>query len=167
MIRLNAKTNATEAAPKEAGFTLIELVVAMLIAAVLVAIAIPSYRNYAVRSHRTDAKAALLDLASLEERYYTTANAYTNSAANLGYGANAWPITVGSGYYVINTPQITLGLAPTATTTGSPPTYSLTAVPIGSQLTQDTACASFTVTSAGARTATSSGGSDTTAVCWN
>jgi type IV pilus assembly protein PilE len=167
MRRLNAKTNATEAAPKEAGFTLIELVVAMLIAAVLVAIAIPSYRNYAVRSHRTDAKAALLDLASLEERYYTTANQYTNSAANLGYGANAWPITIGSGYYALQTPVIVLATAPTATTSGSPSTYSLTALPIGTQATQDTACASFTVTSGGARTATSSGGSDNTAVCWN
>lgn len=150
----------------ELGFTLIELVVAMLIAAVLVAIAIPSYRSYALRSHRTDAKAALLDLASLEERYFSTANAYTNAAVNLGYGANAWPITIGSGYYQITTPVIVPATAPTATTSGSPSTYQLTAVAIGTQ-TQDTACATFTVMSNGSRTATSSGGSDNTATCWN
>jgi len=138
----------------------------MLIVAVLVAVAIPSYRSYALRAHRTDAKAALLDLASLEERYFSTANQYTNAAANLGYGANAWPITVGSGYYQLNSPTIVAATAPTANTSGAPSTYSLTAVAIGTQ-TQDTACASFTVTSGGVRTATSSGGGDNTATCWN
>jgi type IV pilus assembly protein PilE len=149
-----------------AGFTLIELVVTMLIVAVLVAVAVPSYRSYALRAHRTDAKAALLDLASLEERYFSTSNLYTNSAANLGYGTNAWPITIGSGYYQVNMPVIVLATAPTATTSGAPSTYQLTAVAIGTQ-TQDTACETFTVTSGGVRSATSSGGTDNTATCWN
>jgi type IV pilus assembly protein PilE len=151
------------------GYTLIELVVTVLIAAVLVAIAVPSYMNYSLQSHRTDAKTALLDLASLEERYYTTANAYTNVPTNVGYSGATWPaagISVGSNYYLILPPVVTAATAPTANTSGSPATYTLTAVPTGTQV-KDTACAQFIVTSSGSRTATNSGGSDNTAACWN
>jgi type IV pilus assembly protein PilE len=79
---------------KSAGFTLVELVVAMVIAAILAAIAIPAYSSYVLQAHRTDAKTALLDLASLEERYFSVNNAYTNVASNLGY--TAFPQSVGS-----------------------------------------------------------------------
>jgi type IV pilus assembly protein PilE len=71
------------------GFTLIELIIAMVIAAVLAAIAIPAYSNYVRKARRADAKSALLDLASLEERYYSTQNAYSATATDLGYAA--WP----------------------------------------------------------------------------
>jgi hypothetical protein len=43
----------------------------------------------------------------------------------------------------------------------------VTAVPVaGSTQVNDTACAQFTVTSAGARTSQNSGATDTTATCW-
>jgi type IV pilus assembly protein PilE len=148
------------------GFTLIELVVAMLIAATLAAIAIPSYSNYARKAHRTDAKNALLDLASLEERYFSTQNVYSSSWSDLGYGASAAStISVGNGYYTMATPTLVTATAPTATTTGVPATYSLTATAVGDQA-KDTTCATFTVTSAGARTAQTSASVDSTASCW-
>jgi type IV pilus assembly protein PilE len=152
-----------------AGYTLIELVVAMVIAAVLVAIAVPSYMNYSLVAHRTDAKSALLDLASLEERYYTVYNAYTTAASAVGYGASAaFPLSIGSGYYQINTPTIGAASAPTVSTSGTPATFSVTAQAIGMQV-RDTPCFSFTVNSAGVRTATASTltGPDNTPVCWN
>jgi type IV pilus assembly protein PilE len=148
------------------GFTLIELVVAMVVAAILVAIAIPSYTTYVLKAHRTEAKAALLDLASLEERYFTTANIYSTLPSDLGYGTQTWPVTVGSGYYAVQTPTVVLAVAPTATTTGTPATFTLTAVAIGNQ-TKDTACYTFKVTSAGVRQALTQGGVDNSATCWN
>src|SRR5438045_1955189 len=69
------------------GFTLIELMVVVGILGVLLAIAVPSYKQHVAKSRRADAKATLLDLAAREERFFSTNNAYTNVAANLGYTA--------------------------------------------------------------------------------
>jgi type IV pilus assembly protein PilE len=139
---------------KSAGFTLIELVVSMVIVAIIAAIAIPSYSNYALQSHRTDAKTALLDLASLEERYFSINNSYTATAANLGY--TAFPQSVGSGYYTVNVTNVN---PPTLTT---PATYTLTATAIGNQL-KDTQCLTFQLTQQGVQTATP----DPNNSCWH
>jgi type IV pilus assembly protein PilE len=48
------------------GFTLVELMVVIVIASILMAIAIPSYKTSIRKSRRTDAKTALLDLAGRE-----------------------------------------------------------------------------------------------------
>jgi type IV pilus assembly protein PilE len=154
------------------GFTLIELVVAMVIVAILASIAIPSYSSYVRKARRVDAKTAVLDAASLEERYYSTNYSYTNSAVNLGYAtaglvtvpaapvvSPATPLTVGSGYYQLTIPTLT---APTATT---PAAYAITATALGDQL-NDKSCYQFTVTSTGLRTANNQAQADTTATCW-
>ena len=57
----------------------------MVIAAILAAIAIPAYSNYVRKAHRTEAKSAVLDIASLEERWFSTNNSYTDVPSNLGY----------------------------------------------------------------------------------
>ena len=44
---------------RQQGVTLIELVVVMIIVGILTAIAVPSYRNYVLRSQRSDAKDAV------------------------------------------------------------------------------------------------------------
>jgi type IV pilus assembly protein PilE len=154
------------------GFSLIELMITVVIVAILASIAIPSYSTYVLRSHRTEAKTALLDMASMEERWLTTNGQYTSNPANLGFaGAGvpvdliAQPMKVGSNYYQVQIPAA-LGVA----APGSPPTvatFTITAVPLpGSPQVNDTACASFTVTSTGARQAFTSGGVDNTATCW-
>ena len=153
------------------GFTLIELIVAMVIAAILAAIAIPAYSSFVRKGRRTDAKSALLDLASLEERYFTTTNQYSNAASDLGYapaGASvAWPssLTVGSGYYQLQQPQIASAALPSANSpAGTPASYSITATAIGDQL-NDTDCRTFTVDSAGDQTASTAGGAASPS-CW-
>jgi type IV pilus assembly protein PilE len=150
-----------------AGFTLIELMVTMVIAAVLLSIAIPAYNSYVLKSHRTDAKSALVDLASLEERYFSTQNTYTSVPSQLGYTGGAVPFTVGSGYYNITGITVIGAVAPTTTTSaGTPASYSITATAIGNQV-QDTACATFTITSGGVQTAATSGGVANNAACWS
>jgi type IV pilus assembly protein PilE len=152
------------------GFTLVELIVAMVILATLTAIAIPSYNQYVLKSHRTEAKAALMDAASLEERYFSTTNLYTNSGTQLGYGVAGPPpsIPVGTGYYVISAITAFPPVAPTAAVPGgTPATFTITVVPApGSMQINDTACAVFTINSAGLQTAQTSGGTDNTANCW-
>jgi type IV pilus assembly protein PilE len=141
------------------GFTLVELMVTLLVAAILIGVAIPSYSTYVRKSRRTEAKTAVLDVASLEERFYSTNNAYTAVATNLGYPA--FPATVGSGYYTLSVTNVN---APTAT---APGTYTITAAytALGNQ-SADTQCASFQVTSTGVQSSLSSTNVDTTATCW-
>lgn len=144
------------------GFTLIELMTAVLVASILLAIAIPSYRTQTQKSRRTEAKAALLDLASREERYNSTNSTYSSTPSNLGY-TGSWPITVGSGYY-----QITACVAANttcATDAGTGQAFLLTAQPVGSQAS-DSQCASFTLDSTGLQKVTGAA-SGTPSTCWN
>lgn len=63
------------------GFTLIELMIALAVIGILVAVAYPSYQNYVVRASREAAKTELLELANLQERIYLNANAYSPNVA--------------------------------------------------------------------------------------
>jgi type IV pilus assembly protein PilE len=149
------------------GFTLIELVITMLIAATLAAIAIPSYSNYVRKSRRVEARSALLDMASLEERYFSTQNVYSQVPGDLGFGG-AYPVVVGNGYYQVAAPAITLANAPTATTAGTAAIFVLTATTVAtSDQAKDTTCATFVVKSDGTQTSQNAGGTDTTATCWH
>ena len=66
------------------GVTLIELLITVAIVAIIAAIAIPSYNTYVLRTHRTEAKSALLSMAAAEERLYSTLNAYSTTADAAG-----------------------------------------------------------------------------------
>jgi type IV pilus assembly protein PilE len=146
------------------GFTLIELVVAMLIVSILAAIAIPSYSNYVRKARRVEVKNALLDMGTMEERYFTSQQLYTQTWADLGY-SGATAITLPSGYYSVAVPTITAANPPSATSAGTPALWSFTATALVDQL-KDTSCRTFTVNSQGQQTSQDSGGVDSTATCW-
>jgi type IV pilus assembly protein PilE len=65
------------------GFTLIELVVAMAIVAVLAAAALPTYQGVRHRSQRTDARLALLWVQYQQERHYAAHNVYADALTEL------------------------------------------------------------------------------------
>ena len=150
-----------------AGFTLIELMVTILIGAILLGIAVPSYQAQIRKSRRTEARNAVLDLAAREERYYSIYNLYSQLPSDLGYAAptatgTTWASVgaIGSGYY-------TLSVSANAPTAGPPPTpstYTITATATGAQL-KDTPCQKFQVTNTGQQTALDSSGATTT-TCW-
>lgn len=81
----------------EQGFTLIELVVVMVIAAILAAIAVPSYNQYMQKSRRIDAKNALAAVQLAQEKYRGNSTAYNTTLASLGLSA-ASP----QGYYTVS-----------------------------------------------------------------
>ena len=72
---------------KMAGVTLMELMIVVVIIGILAAIAYPNYRQYAARAKRNEAKAALLQIATLQERHYLQNNTYTTDMTNLGFAA--------------------------------------------------------------------------------
>ena len=143
---------------RHGGFTMIELVITMLVMAILGVIAMSAYQTEVQKGRRTDAKNAVLDLASREEQLFSTTNAYSVTPTDLGYTGNAFPIVVGSGYYSVN-------VAVTAGAVGAPATYTITATAQGTQL-KDVDCQTFTVNQQGLRTAANAGGANTTTTCW-
>lgn len=153
--------------PRNAGFTLIELMVTIVIASILLAIAVPAYQSQIRKSRRVEARNAVLDLASREERYLSVYNLYSQTPSDLGYAtapATTWAGVgaIASGYYTLNV----VATAPNpAVNPPTPPTYTITATATGLQL-KDTACRTFVVDQLGRQTATDSSGTATT-VCWN
>lgn len=58
------------------GLTLLELMVVVALIGILSAIALPNYAQYVLRSHRADARSALLQAAHWMERAATATGAY-------------------------------------------------------------------------------------------
>lgn len=133
------------------GFSLIELMVALVVFAIIAVIAYPNYQNYVRKAHRTSAKTALLEIASRQERYYSTNNVYATSLTFLGYSATGVGVPSGSG------PYYHVGLLAASATS-----YTIRAVPVGTQ-TQDTACGTFQLNSLGQKTISGTG---TAGDCW-
>ncbi len=136
------------------GFTLIELMVAVGIVAILASVAVAMYTSQVRQSRRTDARSALLDLAGREEKLFSTTNAYSATPSDLGYGpvGTLFPIVVGSGYYNVS---VAIGTPPV--------TYIVTATAIGTQAS-DAQCTTLSVNQLGAQSSTGTG---TAASCWS
>jgi type IV pilus assembly protein PilE len=132
------------------GFTLIELLIVLAVLAVIATMAVNSYRDYVLKSGRTEAMTALKELAQLEEEYYGNQDpgAYTNSLSALNYSTT----TPNSLYQ--------LGI-----TTSPSVYYSIQATAINAQLADET-CRTFRLNGMGVRSAQDANTSDTTTECW-
>src|SRR5215469_13147875 len=109
------------------GFTLIELMVTVAILALLSTIAVASYRTYVTRADRTEARGALLALASAQEKYYLQNNTYSSDISDAPPTGLGIPTPTASGWY-----QLTLtGVNGTATPDATG--FTATATAIGSQ----------------------------------
>lgn len=83
------------------GFTLVELLIVIVILGILTAVAYPSYRDYVDRGKRPEAKAALLQIATNQERHYLQNNTFTTDMTKLGF-STASNYETGSGAYIVD-----------------------------------------------------------------
>jgi type IV pilus assembly protein PilE len=147
------------------GFTLMELMIVVVIASILFTIAVPSYLSQVRQSRRTEAKTAVLDLASREERYFSTNGAiYSTTPTDLGYVGGAFPAPVGAdNYYTITVCSPAANCDPNANPPPAP-SYYITATPVaGNSQAADAQCQSFSVDSTGQQFST---GTLVSQQCW-
>ena len=139
-------------AGRHAGFTLIELVIAVTILGIIAAIAYPSYLEQVKRSRRADATTSLMNVVNNQEQYLLDHKQYTDDMKELGYAADP---------YI--TPEGQYSIAVVNTGCGVSPCYRFTATPVsGEPQADDAKCTSFSIDSAGSKTATGT----TPDKCW-
>ena len=137
---------------RAAGFTLIEVMIVVAIVAILVAVALPSYESYVIRTRRAAAAGCVTDLSAFMERVY---------AANLRYDQNNAAATA------LPNVQCRTDLAGSYTfafAVGQPQqrTFGIVATPTGAQA-KDTGCANLSIDQAGVKAIS---GTSTVAACW-
>ena len=133
------------------GFTLIEIMIALTIMSILIAIAIPNYQQHIAKTHRADAQLNLLQAASFMERFYTENNRYDQNTAAV---AVALPVIINSTWYTIIIANVTQT------------TFNITAAPAGAQVGD--ICGTYSIRETGARAATGEVfvGGNPTLLCW-
>jgi len=77
-----------------------ELMIVVVIIGILTAIAYPSYRQFVTKAKRTEAKSALLQIATMQERFYLQNNTYTTDMLALGFPVAANFLTDSESYIV-------------------------------------------------------------------
>lgn len=139
--------------PSTGGFSLLELVTAMAILAVLAAVALPSYTDYVARSRRFEARAGLLEAAHWMERWRTERGRY-DDPANPGQPPPGFPWRqiplAGPRHYSVSLVTTMVGYTITATST---------------RTTASDVCESLSIDETGRRGFTGPRGTEE--VCWN
>lgn len=79
--------------PRESGFTLIEVMIALVIIAVLSAVALPAYTSHQVKARRSDCQASLIGFSQAMEQHYALNYSYL-AAADEGADTGAPASTV-------------------------------------------------------------------------
>ncbi|MGB5261742.1 MAG: type IV pilin protein [Gammaproteobacteria bacterium] len=99
------------------GFTLVEMLIVLVIIAVLTGLVWPAYREQVMKTRRSNAAAALVELAARMELYYADHRTYASAILGTGTG-KLFPATVQNGYYRLAiTAQDDLAFTITATPT--------------------------------------------------
>lgn len=137
------------------GVTLIEVMIVVVVVAILGLIAVPSYRQYTIRAQRTEAKSALLELQTNQERWYLQNNAYTDDPEDLGFTGSLTE----NGVYTIDVRPGPGGLAQGYIATATPTSGGGSN---GVDMSDDDECAQFSIDSEGRREASP----DPRGRCW-
>lgn len=130
------------------GFTLIEMMIALVVVGLLSALAYPTYQQQVAKGRRADAKQSLLELSQRMERFYTERGTYVGAA--LG-NTGLYPNVSSGGHYDLSISAQTLD------------GFTVKATPRGVQVSD--ACASFLYNQVGDQTV-SNDASLSAVKCW-
>jgi type IV pilus assembly protein PilE len=128
------------------GFSLIELLIAMIVVGIISAVAYPSYLSFITKVNRTEAQRELLRLANIQEHYYVNEGKYASSLILLGFERAEYQTE--SGRYEIYI------------SASSDTNFNLTAQAKGAQRNNDEGCLTMSINEVGERAADS-------VFCWN
>lgn len=137
---------------KSGGFSMIEIIIAMVIIAILASIGYPSYQNHLITSRRSDAQTTLQSILNNAQQYYIQNN-------------NTFPSTIGTLYtfYGLTQPTSPYYTFSLATCPGSTTCAIATATAISTESqNKDTGCTQLSLDTNGNRLPATSG----TVQCW-
>ncbi len=135
-----------------AGFTLAEVVMAMAVAAILVALSYSGYSSSVQKTRRAEAVATLISVAGRMEQYYAEHGVYTDDLTKLGFN-KAQALPTENGYYEVS------ASIPTNQT------FLITAKRVGAQVA-DERCGDLTIDHVGAKSAVNRTDQSPTENCW-
>jgi type IV pilus assembly protein PilE len=140
-----------------AGFTLIELVVAVALVAILASIAMPSYQNYARRGQLSDAFTTLADMRVKMEQWYQD-NKFYGTASN----TTTCPQLPGYSAFPVSTKFFTISCGPGAAAATPLQSFIITATGSGGLTTGY----DYTINNVGTKGTSKFASSASTAACW-
>ena len=143
---------------RQAGVTLIELMIVIVIIAIIASAAYPLYTQYVVRAKRSVGTTMLLQVADRQQQYFMDHKRYASSLESLGFTSNPFMMDDQGALVADSDPDRIYGISLSDTTAT---TFTATAEPQENQADQDPQCASLTLTHAGEKGHSGSG-----TKCW-
>jgi type IV pilus assembly protein PilE len=143
------------------GFSAFELMVVLVIVGILAGLSVPVYRDHLLRANRGEARAALLGLATAEEKFYLQCNTYTSALdavadTDCSPASLKFPTTSERGYYTLTV------------TAADPDGWTATATAIATERqNRDSRCRAFQLSSTGLKTARNSSNAANDLECWS
>ena len=133
---------------RQAGVTLMELMIVVVIIAIIASVSYPSYTQFIVRAKRSAGTTMLLQVADRQQQFFMDNKRYAASLESLGFGADPFMmddqgavVADGDADRVYN-----ISLSNTTATT-----YTATAAPELRQASKDYKCGSLSLTHAARR----------------
>ena len=143
---------------RQAGVTLIELMVVVAIVAAIFAFAFPSYERYIVRAERAVGQNVLMQVADRQQQFFMDNKRFAADLTNLGFTANPFIVDDDGASTVAGDVDAVYSVALSNVTAT---TWTATATPLNGQLSRDTSCGNLTINQAGAKGKSGAGDN-----CW-
>jgi type IV pilus assembly protein PilE len=143
---------------RQAGVTLIELMIVIVIIAIIASAAYPLYTQYVVRAKRSVGTTVLMQVADRQQQYFMDNKRYASSLESLGYSSSPFMMDDQGAIVDDGDSSRIYGISLSDTTATS---YTATAEPQENQAEKDSKCASLTLTHAGEKGHSGSGTN-----CW-